>query len=159
MYDFFIQLGEVFLQFLNISITASWLVLAIIIAKFLLKKAPKWINCVLWSLVAIRLLVPFDIESPFSLIPSRETMPVTALYSGNYNSLYPQVDSGFEVVDAVLQPAFTEVPSRPVQLSNISIIACIWLLGIIIMLVYSFISYRKIKKSIKEAMRVQENIK
>ena len=158
MYDFFIQLGEVFLQFLNISITASWLVLAIIIAKFLLKKAPKWINCVLWGLVAIRLLVPFDIESPFSLIPSRETMPVTALYSGNYESLYPQVDSGFEVVDAVLQPAFTEAPSRPVQLSNISIIACIWLLGIIIMLVYSFISYRKIKKTIKEAMRVQENI-
>ena len=162
MYDFFIKLGEIFLQLLNISITASWLVLAVVLAKFLLKRAPKWISCVLWALVAIRLLLPFDIESPLSLIPSRETMPVSEIYGISQQvsgeAFSPQVNSGFAVVDAVLQPAITETSSPSVLRSNISVIACIWLMGIAVMLVYSFISYMKVRKSIREAMHVQENI-
>ncbi len=162
MYDVFIKLGEIFLQLLNMSITASWLVLAVVLAKFLLKKAPKWINCVLWGLVAIRLLLPFDIESPLSLIPSRETMPVSDIYNADYiektQAFTPQVDSGMQAVDAILQPAITETSSASVLQSNISIIACVWLIGMAVMLVYSFVSYLKVKKSIREAMHVQENI-
>ena len=162
MYDVFIKLGEIFLQLLNMSITASWLVLAVVLAKFLLKKAPKWINCVLWGLVAIRLLLPFDIESPLSLIPSRETMPVSDIYNADYientQAFTPQVDSGMQAVDAILQPAITETSSASVLQSNISIIACVWLIGMAVMLVYSFVSYLKVKKSVREAMHVQENI-
>lgn len=162
MYDLFIKLGEIFLQVFNISITASWLVLAVVLAKVILKKAPKWINCVLWGLVAIRLLVPFSFESALSLVPSREILPVseiyTPIYEGSTQAFAPQVNSGFELVDSVLQPAISETSAQPVLQSNISIIACVWLAGIVAMLIYSLISYMKVRKSVRESMHVQENI-
>ena len=65
---------NIFLGFLNRSITAGWLILAVIALRMLLRRAPKWIHCLLWSLVAFRLVCPFSLESVFSLVPSRETV-------------------------------------------------------------------------------------
>ncbi len=162
MYDVFIKLGEIFLQLLNISITASWLVLAVLCVRFLLKKAPKWINCLLWALVAIRLLVPFNFESSLSLVPSNETIPVSEIYApvptGSTQAFAPQIDSGFKAVDSVLQPIITETSAQPVLQSNASIVSCIWFLGIVVLLIYSFISFLRVKKSVAEAMHLQDNI-
>ena len=69
-------MNELFLKIINMSISASWLVLAVLILRFVLKKAPKWINVLLWGIVAIRLICPFSFESPLSLIPSAETIPL-----------------------------------------------------------------------------------
>ena len=66
-------MNELFLKIINMSISASWLVLAVLILRFVLKKAPKWINVLLWGIVAIRLICPFSFESALSLIPSAET--------------------------------------------------------------------------------------
>ena len=60
----------IFLKVLNMSISASWLILAVILLRFLLKKAPKWAAVLLWGIVAWRLTVPFSFESALSLIPS-----------------------------------------------------------------------------------------
>lgn len=60
---------NIFLGFLNRSITAGWLILAVIALRMLLRRAPKWIHCLLWSLVAFRLVCPFSLESVFSLVP------------------------------------------------------------------------------------------
>lgn len=162
MYDLFIQSGEIFLHLLNMSIAASWLVLVIVLVRLVFKKSPKWVNCLLWGLVAIRLLVPFNIESEFSLVPSGETMPVGEIYNFSEQVgdevFSPQVNSGIEVVDSVLQPALNETSAQPVLQSNISIVACVWLAGIVAMLIYSLISYLKVRKSVREAMHVQENI-
>ncbi|MBQ9910501.1 MAG: peptidase M56, partial [Lachnospiraceae bacterium] len=68
-------MSGIFLKLLNMSITASWLILAVIMARLLLRKAPKWVPCVLWGLVAVRLICPFSLKSVFSLIPSSETVP------------------------------------------------------------------------------------
>ena len=62
-------MSAVFLKLLNMSIAAGWLVVAIIVLRLCLKKAPIAIHCALWALVAIRLLCPFSLESNFSLIP------------------------------------------------------------------------------------------
>ena len=70
-------MNELFLKIINMSISASWLVLAVLILRFVLKKAPKWINVLLWGIVAIRLICPFSFESTLSLIPSAETIPVS----------------------------------------------------------------------------------
>ena len=69
-----------FLDILNMSISASWLILAVILVRFLLRKAPKGFRYALWALVAIRLICPFSIESAFSLIPSRQTLAPSTLY-------------------------------------------------------------------------------
>lgn len=65
----------VFLKVLNMGFTASWLILAVLFIRMLLKKAPKWISCLLWALVAFKLVCPFSIESALSLIPSSEPLP------------------------------------------------------------------------------------
>ena len=64
-----------FTEVLNLSISASWLVLAIALIRLLLKKMPNALHCALWALVAIRLLCPVSIESELSLIPPREVIP------------------------------------------------------------------------------------
>ena len=66
---------SVFLHLLNMSITAGWLVLAVILLRLVFRRAPKWIHCLLWVLVAVRLLCPVSIESVLSLIPSAELIP------------------------------------------------------------------------------------
>ena len=71
----------VFLKLLNMSIVASWLILAVILLRFFLKKTPKWIMCVLWALVAVRLICPTSLESITSLIPSAEVIQEDILYS------------------------------------------------------------------------------
>lgn len=68
-------MNELFLKIINMSISASWLVLAVLLLRFVLKKAPKWVNVLLWGIVAVRLAFPFSIESALSLIPSAETIP------------------------------------------------------------------------------------
>ena len=70
-----------FLKLVNMSITASWLVLAVIAVRLIFKKAPKWILCLLWGLVAFRLICPFSIESSLSLIPYAVPLSQNTAYS------------------------------------------------------------------------------
>ena len=70
-----------FLKLVNMSITASWLVLAIIAVRLVFNKAPKWILCLLWGLVAFRLVCPFSIESGLSLIPDAEPLSRESAYT------------------------------------------------------------------------------
>ena len=97
-------MSAVFLKVVNLSITASWLILAVVLVRFLLKKAPKWISCVLWALVAIRLICPFSLESALSLIPSSETIP------SNIEMMQkPAIDSGITAINEAVNPAITIV--------------------------------------------------
>ena len=62
-------MADIFLKIVNMSISASWIALAVLILRLLLKKAPKWITVLLWGIVAVRLVCPFNFESVMSLIP------------------------------------------------------------------------------------------
>jgi len=92
-------MSAVFLAILNRSIAASWLILAVVLARILLKKAPKWAACLLWGLVAVRLACPFSFESVLSLVPSRETIPADiALQQA------PAIHSGIQAVNEAVNP-------------------------------------------------------
>ncbi|MBQ7313135.1 MAG: peptidase M56, partial [Clostridia bacterium] len=71
---------KLFLELLNRSITAGWLILAVILIRLLFRRAPKWVTGCLWILVAVRLVIPFSVESVYSLIPRTETVPYEILY-------------------------------------------------------------------------------
>ena len=90
---------KIFLHLLNLSITASYIVLAVILLRFLLSKAPKWISCLLWAMVGLRLAIPLSIESIFSLIPSSKTIP-----SDIMTTQTPQITSGFSFVNSSVNP-------------------------------------------------------
>ena len=64
-------MSVIFLKLLNLSISASWLVLVVLVLRLVLKRAPKWVDVLLWGMVALRLMLPFSIESALSLIPER----------------------------------------------------------------------------------------
>ncbi|MBQ1533192.1 MAG: hypothetical protein IIZ64_00050, partial [Erysipelotrichaceae bacterium] len=152
-------MDAVFLKILNMSITASWLILAVIFARSLLNKAPRWIICMLWGLVAIRLVCPFSFESVFSLIPSSETIPADIAMQHS-----PAIDSGITIVNETINPliaeSFTpaiEDSANPLQI-YIPIISVIWLAGVAVMLGYALISYLKLRKEVSANIAISENV-
>ena len=152
-------MSTVFLKILNMSITASWLILAVVLVRLLLKKAPKWIPCLLWGLVAIRLVCPFSFGSIFSLIPSSETIPTNITVQQE-----PAINSGITAVNEFINPviaeSFTPAPTdsvNPLQII-IPIAAIVWIAGIVIMLAYALISYIKLKKTVSVCVPVGERI-
>ena len=94
---------EIFLTLLNTSVTAGYLVLAVLLARIVLKKAPKWISCALWGLVGLRLVLPFSIESALSLIPRRQVVSPEILISAT-----PAIDSGISAVDEAVNPVLAQ---------------------------------------------------
>ena len=149
----------VFLYLMNMSITATWIALAVIIFRLFLRKSPKYIRVILWGLVAIRLICPFSIESIFSLVPSANTIPSDFAYSS-----IPAIESNIPIVDAVatyaIQTYFAPEPTNsadPLQILTF-IASLLWVIGIAVMLLYGLISYIRIKKRVRESINIKENI-
>ena len=152
-------LKTMFLKLMNMSISASWLVLAVLILRFALKKAPKWVNVILWGIVAVRLICPFSIESALSLIPSTETIPMNIEMAAR-----PAIDSGIDVVNSAVNPiisaSFTPNPdasANPLQIW-IPVASVIWLLGMVLMVLYTAISYFRLYRMLNTAVRYEKNI-
>ena len=152
-------MSAVFLKVLNMSITASWLILAVVLTRQILKKAPKWIPCLLWGLVAIRLICPFSFESVLSLIPSTETIPANIAQQHE-----PAIASGITIVNEAVNPvvagSFTPAPTdsaNPLQIV-IPVAAIIWIAGIVITLAYALISYLRLKKTVYVCVPVVEKL-
>ena len=148
-----------FINLLNMSITASWLVLAVIVLRFFLKKAPKWINTVLWAFVGLRLVCPFSFESIFSLIPSTDTIPQDIIYSDS-----PAIHSGIPAINSTINLIISETfapdvtsSANPLQIIT-AIASAVWLLGIIAMVLYAGISYFRLHKKVSEGVVLKDNI-
>lgn len=152
-------LKTAFLKLANMSISASWLVLAIFFLRLVLKKAPKWVNVVLWGIVAVRLICPFSIESALSLIPSTETIPMNIEMAAR-----PAINSGIDVVNSVVNPiisaSFTPNPgtsANPLQIW-IPVASVFWLLGMVVMALYAAISYFRLYRMLNTVVRYEKNI-
>lgn len=164
-------MGDFFLRLFNLSVNASYLVLAVLLARLLLKKAPKWVNCILWGIVGLRLVFPFEIESFLSLIPSPEFVPDSMVYTngaanvtggealsyiGNNPVDYSLgIDGGRLVFNEITAPDADAI--SPLLIAT-NVLSIVWVVGVAVMLVCSFISFMKVKKSVREAMHVQDNI-
>ncbi len=152
-------MSNIFLSVINMSITASYIALAVILLRFALKKAPKWIMGILWGFVALRLVFPISIESALSLIPSAKPLPADILISET-----PTVNTGISFVNNrvnyVLQGSFSPNVADSVNpLQVITFIASIiWVLGIAAMLCYAVISLLRVKRNVREAVLFYDNI-
>lgn len=152
-------MSGVFLTLLNMSITASWLILAVIVIRLLLKKAPKWISCALWALVAIRLICPLSFESKLSLIPTSQTIPQNIAMQAT-----PQIDSGIAIVNDVINPViarqFTPDPltsANPLQIV-LPVLSIVWIIGVVALFGYAMFSYIRLKRSVGASIAVKDNI-
>lgn len=151
---------DIFIALLNMSITAGWLILAVILLRVLLKKAPKKINCILWTLVGIKLVCPFSIESVFSLIPSRDAISPGIVYSQT-----PSIDSGIPAVNNAVNNAIAQTLTPVVEESVnpmqivVLIASIIWAVGVAAMLIYALVSYLKLKKRVGASVALRDSIR
>ena len=152
-------MSDLFLNIVNMSISASWLVLTVLLLRFVLKKAPKWVNVLLWGIVAVRLAFPFSIESALSLIPSAETISPSIMMD-----TVPSVQTGVPAINNVINPVIGSslapapgASANPLQIW-IPILSMIWVAGVAILFVYTAVSYWRLRRKVSEAVILRDNI-
>ncbi len=153
-------MSGIFLKLLNLSISASWLVLVVLALRLVLKRAPKWVNVLLWGMVALRLMLPFSIESALSLIPSAETLSPEVVQFDPA----PTITSGVEFIDNAVNPSLSEsFAAAPLASVNplyvwIYLAGWVWLIGLAAMLAYALVSYLRLRRRVSASIPLRENI-
>ena len=148
-----------FANVLNVSVSASWLVLAVAALRLVLKKAPRALHCALWALVAVRLLCPAMPESSLSLIPTAQVIPEQQL------AMEPREDTG--------QPATLEIVSNPNYPEPVTIEldtdvdgmqwldvkwTILWWTGMGAMGLYALFSFLSLRLRLRYAMKLEGNV-
>ena len=153
-------MSGIFLKLLNLSISASWLVLVVLALRLVLKRAPKWVNVLLWGMVALRLMLPFSIESALSLIPSAETLsPEVVRFDPA-----PTITSGVTIIDNAVNPSLSEsFAAAPLASVNplyvwTYLAGWVWLIGLAAMLLYALVSYLRLRRRVSASIPLRENI-
>ena len=153
-------MAAVFLKLLNLSISASWLVLAVLVLRLISKRSPKWVNVLLWGIVALRLVLPFSIESALSLIPSAETVsPAVVQFDPA-----PTITSGVNIIDNAVNPSLSEhfaaAPTMSVNPLYVwtYLAGWVWLIGLGAMLLYALVSYLRLRRRVSVSLHIQDNI-
>ncbi len=130
-------MDTIFITLLNMSITAGYIIIAVVLLRLLIKKAPKWTHCLLWGMVGTRLVFPFSIKSIFSLIPNSEAVPANIL-----QTYIPAIDSNIALNQATSGiPGSASAATVDIMQGLIHTDTVIWLAGIAGLLIYGIISY------------------
>lgn len=160
-----------FEQLLNMSISASWVVLAVIALRLVLKKAPKAIHCAMWILVAIRLLLPITVESNFSLMEPEKTQTATSKMLDDYvgsTHTYWYFTSEYDMaLDAGMVPIRAEDGgsyvitgtspfTKPTQLGDV--METIWFFGVVSMGLYALVSYLAVRRKVQVCIKLDKTI-
>ena len=162
---------QTFITFLNMSITGSYVILAIMLFRLILKKAPKIFSYALWSVAGLRLLFKFSFSSVFSIFNLFSVPAETSQFSGTTVNNYvpedigllpvPKISTGINAADALINPILHEATVtdsvNPMQIV-IAVASVIWIIGMIAMAVYGTFSFVKVHKNIEFATKIDENI-
>ena len=168
-------MSKLFLHLLNISITAGWIVLVVVLLRFVLKKAPKWIRVVLWGLVALRLMLPVSIESVTSLVPSAETVKIESVTApvltsvNEYNGVsyfYENVrgeqivlQSGFSALNSAVNPTPAKAAEHFDTVAMLKTVAgWVWLAGVCGMLLYALISFLRLRHRVRTSVALEKGV-
>lgn len=152
-------MSVLFLKIFNMSVSASWIVAAVLVLRLCLRRAPKWWSVLLWGIVAVRLVLPFSIESTWSLIPSIETISPAIMLEQT-----PSVQTGIPALNSVINPVIGSslapapgASANPLQIW-ISVFTAVWIAGAALLLLYSAVSYGRLRWRLREAVRLQGRI-
>ena len=153
-------MSEIFLKIFNMSLAAGWMILAVVLLRLVLRRAPKWINPLLWCAVGIRLIWPFTIKSALSLIPSAEVLSTEAVHS----DIEPVINSGLQFVDEAVNSAFGAAfaPAPGAGASPLymltEIASVVWVIGIAAMLASALASWLVLRGRVSGAVRVEGDV-
>lgn len=152
-------MSALFLKILNLTINVSWLILAVIAARLLLKKAPRWISCLLWGLVAVRLLCPISLESVLSILPSAKVVP------DNIEMVQdPHIDSGVRIIDNAVNPVIEKSfsPDAASSVNPMQVVvflgSILWLTGMVVMLLYALFSFILLRRKVRASVAMNDRV-
>lgn len=152
-------MADVFIKTLNMGIAASWLILAVVVLRVILKRAPKRFRLLLWAVVGLRLVLPVSIESALSLVPSTQTLPENVMYAAA-----PELNTGIAALNDAINPAFTAAfapepaaSANPLQVL-LPVASVIWLAGAAVMLLWALVSWLRLRRRVAEAVRLEGNM-
>lgn len=151
--------GQAAIRLCNMAYAAGWLILAVMILRFLLKRAPKWLSCLLWALVAVKLICPVTTESVFSLIPSSEPLPQQIITENTF-----RINTGVGAVDApvndYLGDHYYEGVTVPADNAShvMYLLGLIWMAGLLLLLLFNFISYCKLCRLTRARLCVEDGV-
>ncbi|MBR5263166.1 MAG: M56 family metallopeptidase, partial [Clostridia bacterium] len=147
---------ELFTELLNLSLSAAYLVPVVLVLRPVLKKAPRWTVCLLWGLVALRLVMPFSLESSLSLHPGRE--PVTDLQNQWGGDTQPDTLPEVQPEPLPEAPSVTPAPTPAEELDLMEILAYVWLAGACTMSLYGLVSYFRLKRKVRPSLQVEKRV-
>lgn len=140
----------IFIHLLNMSVSAGWITLGVLLVRLLAKKLPKWLHCLLWLPVGMRLVIPWFPKSRFSILPTARILPETVLEA-------PKVQTGISAINDAVNPALTRAPVE--QVVNLTqILSMIWLAGVALLLLYGIISYLRLRTRVKACEKLDKRI-
>lgn len=152
-------MADVFIKTLNMGIAAGWLIVAVVVLRVLVKRAPKRFRLLLWAIVGLRLVLPVSIESAMSLVPSAQTLPEGVMYAAA-----PELNTGIAALNDAINPAFTAAfapepaaSANPLQVL-LPIASVIWLAGAAVMLLWALVSWLRLRRRVAEAVRLEGNM-
>ncbi len=152
-------MADVFIKTLNMGIAASWLILAVVVLRVILKRAPKRFRLLLWAVVGLRLVLPVSIESALSLVPSTQTLPENVMYAAA-----PELNTGIAALNDAINPAFTAAfapepaaSANPLQVL-LPVASVIWLAGAAAMLLWALVSWLRLRRRVADAVLLEGNV-
>ena len=148
-------MSELFIRILNVGIAGGWIALGVLLLRVLLRKTPRWVLCLLWAMVALRLLVPFTFYSPVSLQPSSQVIPANIETAAE-----PAINSGITIVNEAVNPLLTEMaqPQQNKLEQLFSLGVKIWLVGMGLILLYSVGSYLYLRYRVRIKVAIQNHV-
>ncbi len=150
-------MSTIFTNIFNMSVAASWAVLAVLVFRLIFKRSPKFISCILWGIVGIRLTVPFFPSSKFSIIPSAATV------TPSNQATAPHFQSGVGALDSVVNEYIdihyaSANGTSTAQVTPTDIISYIWIGVVFLFILYAIISYIRLKRRVSSAILIKDNV-
>ena len=151
---------ELFAQILNISISAGILIVVCVLVRLIFRKMPKSVRCLMWLLVAVRLAIPFNIESPFSLQPAREYVTISSDEEASVG-----VNEAEKTADATDKESGKEIVTLKDDIKNdvnnfdfMYAFSIIWIIGVAAILIYAVVAYIRLRQTVGDAVLLKNNI-
>lgn len=143
---------DLFLRLFNISATAGWIVIAALLVRLCFRKMPRWVCCLLWGVVGLRLMLPVTLESAVSLLPSAQVIPQDIAVTQT-----PAINSGIPAVNRAVNPLFATMEALPLQ-QILFWASVVWLAGMVLLLAYGGLSYIKLCRQVRISVCKQDDV-
>ncbi len=156
-------MSEIFVALIDMSITAVWLILAVLVLRLIMKRTPKALICLLWALVAVRLMLPLSIQSDLSLVPNTTEVTerfASAVYSPTQFESTPENGGTTDISQDTL-PILPESETSGNNMLDglLSALPYVWLVGCVGMLLHALVGYIRIRRKTKVSIKLHDNIR